>query len=333
MSDDTIEIVKGLYNGVDAYIASLPGWDLDIAQLVAGRSESIQLSVTTNDYLYLYINHKLKLLHNAVQVMPFVSFTIPLNDNPVTFLDQSVGAPIIFSSPFGETNTFITPNNFRGVVFSVSDKKINDLLDFQYDSPVRWPKATGHTLYYPSAIQLTMLQTLLAEVKRRLCELEVVTQEDLRWLQTFSDNKVLPLICSIMANSDDLLSSLRPRVFRSALTMIYDNLDSPPSIAEMAKTLGVTTRTIQYLFMNHLGMTPKAFISNARLNIARRHLRHSDFGNGKISEIANNLGYWHMGNFSQEFKKLFQLTPGDFYLAHNELEFAGYGEFKLVLSS
>lgn len=308
--------LRGQYNDIDDFIESLAGWDADLAQLVPGQNESNLLSVTIKDFRYTYVSHTLKMLHNVVQVSPGVSFMIPLSNEPVSFLDKLISSPVIFTTPMDQTSSFITPNNYSCVVITVSNQKIQDLLESECSA--RLPLGTASSLYYPSPKQLTDLQVYLTVIKRRFSTMEVFTSEELLWLKEFTDNEVLPLAISIMTSPDELASSLRPRVFRSALSTILDNLDSPPSITEIAETLGVTTRNIQYLFMKHLGMTPKAFITIARLNVARRRLRYSDFGHGKIAEVANGLGYWHMGNFSKEFKKLFHLSPGDYFLKNNE---------------
>jgi AraC-like DNA-binding protein len=28
-----------------------------------------------------------------------------------------------------------------------------------------------------------------------------------------------------------------------------------------------------------------------------------------VADIANQLGYWHMGGFAQDFKRLFKVSP------------------------
>ena len=302
---------RAQFSDIDEYIASLDGWNTDVDQLVSGRNQSSHLSVSLSDLNYVFYYHKLKSIHTVAQVGRSTSFLIRLGDEAGTLIDQKTDFPAICCIPSGETVTAVTPDNFSGVAIAISNEKIPQLLNYHYDGPAPFLKHNASHLYHLTPFQFNELKTLLLEIKANLNSAGSISQNKARWLRTISETKVFPMIFSIMANQSGLQCKLRPETFRNAYSMIRDNLDSPLSIADMSEHLGISTRNLQYLFKNHLGMTPKNFINVIRLNAVRKRLRGSHLNRVKISDIANELDFWHMGSFSKEFKKLFQLSPSD----------------------
>jgi len=312
-------ISRAQYSDVDEYVASLPDWNMDMAQLSPGQSKSSQLIVSIPNYSYTLYSHNLRSLQIATLTRPGVSFLIPLSSAPINFLEQKFNSPVICCVPSGECVSTITPDNFRGAAVTITNQVLRQCLDTKSGIPNYWPEIIGNSFYRLTPSTLSKLQTALLEIGERFDSSDDPDLEELQWLKTFSENRLMPLIFSIMANQSTHSRKLRPLVFRSALSIIYKNIDSPPSIAEISNELGVSTRNLQYLFLHHLGMSPKTFIMAARLNVARNRLRHSSIGRGKVSDIANDLDFWHMGGFSKEFKKLFHQKPGDILRKEKEL--------------
>jgi len=319
------------YSDVDEHIASLPDWNMDMAQLSPGQSKSSQLIVSIPNYSYTFYSYNLKSLQIATLTRPGVSFLIPLSSGQINFLEQKFNSPVICCVPSGECVSTITPDNFRGVAVTISNQVLRQCLDTKSGIPDFLPKNIGNTFYRLTPLTLSKLQAVLLEIGGRFDSSDDTALEELQWLKTFSENRLMPLIYSIMANQSIHSRKLRPLAFRSALTIIYKNIDSPPSISEISNELGVSTRNLQYLFLHHLGMSPKTFIMAARLNVARKRLRYSSIGRGKVSDIANDLDFWHMGGFSKEFKKLFHLKPGDILRKEKELATKAHNSVELNL--
>lgn len=60
-----------------------------------------------------------------------------------------------------------------------------------------------------------------------------------------------------------------------------------------------------------LGMTPKAYLKGQRLYFSHRALWHADPLENTVSDIANRLGFWHMGQFAQDYRKIFGAKPSE----------------------
>jgi AraC family ethanolamine operon transcriptional activator len=59
-----------------------------------------------------------------------------------------------------------------------------------------------------------------------------------------------------------------------------------------------------------LGIGPKRYLLNLRLTQARRQLKIAP-PNAKVADIANDWGFWHMGHFAREYRKMFCELPAE----------------------
>jgi AraC family transcriptional regulator, ethanolamine operon transcriptional activator len=46
-----------------------------------------------------------------------------------------------------------------------------------------------------------------------------------------------------------------------------------------------------------------------RLNGVRKQLRHADTSTTRVADVANDWGFWHMGQFAADYKAFFSEKP------------------------
>jgi AraC-like DNA-binding protein len=124
------------------------------------------------------------------------------------------------------------------------------------------------------------------------------------------------LILSSISEAQDIqIRSPLTKRRRQALAAIEQNLTSSPipptTVRELCQATGVSERTLQYLFRQKYGITPKAYIKLVRLNRVRRALFSADSRKTKIVDIANVWGFWHMGQFAKDYKAYFGELPSE----------------------
>jgi AraC family ethanolamine operon transcriptional activator len=83
------------------------------------------------------------------------------------------------------------------------------------------------------------------------------------------------------------------------------------TIPELCMVANVSERTLEYAFRERYGLTPKAYTLIHRMNNIHKYLRRADPQNTLISEIARQYGFWHMGKFSADYKKIFGELPSE----------------------
>lgn len=81
----------------------------------------------------------------------------------------------------------------------------------------------------------------------------------------------------------------------------------PQPLSKFYNEMGMSERAIQTAFKDQFGLTLKSYYKNYRLSKVRHALKLAD--SRSVSEIAAHYGYWHMGQFSKDYKKLFGELP------------------------
>ena len=96
---------------------------------------------------------------------------------------------------------------------------------------------------------------------------------------------------------------------RLAREYIHAHLSESLPLSELCRHSGLKVRTLETGFREITGLTPIAYIRSLRLNTVRRALHDAAANPRSISEIAMDNGFWHFGQFSLDYRKLFGETP------------------------
>lgn len=124
---------------------------------------------------------------------------------------------------------------------------------------------------------------------------------------TITENLVMLLTDSTLLEQTPS-QQRQSQVLKLATDIIEDSLDDCISVRDLAAALNVSIRTLEYSFRNKFGTTPKLFINMQRLLQVRRELLTANNENS-ITHIANRWGFWHMGQFAQDYRKMFGELP------------------------
>jgi AraC-like DNA-binding protein len=79
-------------------------------------------------------------------------------------------------------------------------------------------------------------------------------------------------------------------------------------LEELAADVGLTTFQLIGLFKRTVGMTPHAYLTQVRLNVACRHLAHAR----PLVEVATDVGFYDQSALTKHFKRCYGITPLQF---------------------
>lgn len=118
---------------------------------------------------------------------------------------------------------------------------------------------------------------------------------------------------SVLAEHSSLppATRLKPQTIaqiRIAQTILLQNLENPPSTLELSQRVGLSERTLQRGFRELFGATVFGYVTQQRMIEAEQLLRDRKM---TIAEVANRVGYAHLGCFAAAFRRQFGLKPSD----------------------
>jgi AraC-like DNA-binding protein len=123
----------------------------------------------------------------------------------------------------------------------------------------------------------------------------------------------LPLFVDLLSTSAALdipLDNLRyEKLTKQVDTMVRAVVDRPITLQQICENVETSPRSLNYAFQAVYGLSPMEYLKILRLNQVRWALRKADPTQNRVSGIANRFGFWHMGQFGADYKKMFGETP------------------------
>jgi len=123
------------------------------------------------------------------------------------------------------------------------------------------------------------------------------------------------VIASLMrSRSVEASHSLRAsRVGAVARTVRYvrENAEDVPTVEELCDVSGLKQRTLYNAFVEHVGLSPKAYLQALRLESVRSDLGSSEPEKAVIADVANRWGFWHLGQFAADYRNRFGELPSE----------------------
>jgi two-component system response regulator YesN len=132
--------------------------------------------------------------------------------------------------------------------------------------------------------------------------LNINTQEDLcAWISRALDD----FIESVYSCQDARkMSQLRP-----AIEYMDCNFDRPITLADIARAAHLSISRLAHLFREQMGITLIDYLTNVRINHAKRMLLTTDMN---CTRICFEVGYNNQSYFTRTFKQVAGMTPRQF---------------------
>ena|ERR1700753_1352261 len=183
------------------------------------------------------------------------------------------------------------------------------------------PAGTLHSIRMPVAVSMRTLYLRPGVARRKDAEcavlsispflraliLEIVQIGELR--TTISEHCSLHDLTALhVARATSIPTQIQmPRDPRAlgVTTKLLDRLAEAPSLQTICKEVGVSTRTLQRLFRDELGVDPDSWRQQVRLTRAIEHL----VAGKPVKQVASTVGYGQPSAFVAAFRRVYGKTP------------------------
>jgi AraC family ethanolamine operon transcriptional activator len=99
------------------------------------------------------------------------------------------------------------------------------------------------------------------------------------------------------------------RLASAAMALVEQNPGSLLEAGDVATSLGVSRRALNYAFRETLGNSTYKYMLANRLNTAKRDLRANSTQSMTVTEVATNNDFYHLGRFAAQYHRLFGELP------------------------
>lgn len=138
-------------------------------------------------------------------------------------------------------------------------------------------------------------------------------RDPLHWLLAIG--KANELLFVTLRNAYSVLADPEPatrlterdrRLIASAREVLASEFATPPSVAELARRVGINTSKLCFGFKSQFGETTSDYVRRLRLELAHELLKNTDL---QVRQIAWRAGYQHHSTFTAAFARHFGVAP------------------------
>lgn len=104
------------------------------------------------------------------------------------------------------------------------------------------------------------------------------------------------------------LALLHGQLIMATEQLILSGPENNLKLSDLAKATGYTLRALEFIFKNSVGMSPKNWFVNMRMNGALRDLMDAK-PNVTVSDVATKWGFQHLARFSAQYRDMFGELP------------------------
>lgn len=219
---------------------------------------------------------------------------------------SGMAPPVLYESlslePDKVIDIHIEPEVFKTLV-GIEDDAILPQMQHLFRQPDR-------EYYVRTGVITTQQQVILQQiwqcpyhglVKRMYLESKVLELMALQLQQEMEMEAIAP-----RRPSDSLKQNAIERIYQAKEILEY-RLENPPSMTELAVQVGLSHYQLKQGFRKVFGTTAFQYLHNYRMEQAQLLLYE---GNMRVAEVANMVGYSHLGQFAAAFKRN-GISPSD----------------------
>lgn len=129
------------------------------------------------------------------------------------------------------------------------------------------------------------------------------------YVHTVLEIKLIDLLVNILASAmpHRAIQKVKHKKFVDAIDYIHVHLEDLTAISQVSEQLNIPERTLRRLIQSNYQVSPKDYLNKLRLNAVRKGIKEN--AEHSIKEIASEYNFWHMGQFTRDYKKLFSELP------------------------
>jgi AraC family ethanolamine operon transcriptional activator len=304
-------IFKNRFDDLDEFLTTIRGWNLNWSQLKSGKFRGELFQLGFGDSLFTRGKFNLPFRQRDGAPDGLWTFAIMTNaSSPALWRNREISDEAMMILPPGSEGDVVSRPEYDVYTLSFPEKVLTDTAQIAGFRDFRSMIQGART----RVCDRQKMRGLYRKTFQIIEELEdtpsmLANSRLAHYMEYEISRRLLSVLAASNPAASPPPSRMRDRAVRKAVKYIEENSQEPINLRELCLITGVSDRTLRYGFLERYGITPKAFLQSFRLNGVRRELRRVDPASTKISDIANYWGFWHMGKFAADYRRLFGELP------------------------
>ncbi len=319
-NQSTSFVFKKRFNDLDEFLSTIRGWNLDWTQLKSGKFSGELLQLGLGDFLFTRGKFNLPFRQRDGAPDGLWTFAIMTNtSSPALWRNREISDETVMILPPDSEGDVVSRPGYDVYTLSFTEKVLSDTAQI---AGIRYPQSLteGARTLVCDRQKMQKLCWKTFQIIDGLVNTPLI-QTNSR-LGHYIEFEISRRLLSVLASSDPVVplpppSRMRDRAVSRAVEYIEENVAEPINLRDLCLITGASERTIRYGFLERYGVSPKAYLQAFRFNGVRRGLRRADPASTKVIDLANYWGFWHMGKFAADYRKLFGELPSETMKRHN----------------
>ena len=310
--EKSFSIFQNPFSSFDEFEQATKGWDLNIKKLDRGNYRGDLLQIFNEKIIISDVNIGSKLEMNGAPMLGYKSFGVPkINVAPFYWRYNNLSDKTIQIYRPGSELFMINKYEMGAIDVAVEEEHFNKLCsELKYDN-------VQNIICENEFVTCDL--NLLRELQNRLDQLSKMVKNmeptDYYLLENEVNYEIPILLIKTLASVNPISKIDKSFARTKALKKVIELVEESPlefhSLSKLSKATNVSERTLQYSFKEKFGISPTRFVKNIKLNIVYKALKKRPSNDVAINDIANQYGFWHMGQFAKDYKNLFGELPSE----------------------
>lgn len=256
---------------------------------------------TKHNYIQLFFNLKTpaKIAFN----MEHCAIELKDNESGMVYFNEDQTNILFSLTPNAQLIVMLIPVQYFHSLFTAEENYLLNFDNFVIGKPIIETKETT------PAQQVVLHQINNKKDKSPLSQLFLKAKAYELFSLYFSHNEESNNENCPFISNEDTMSQLK-----QVKDLIIENMADPPSLEELAKTVGLNIKKLKQGFKEVYGAPVFTFLLNYKLEYSKKLLLENKLN---VNEIGNKIGYSTSSHFIAAFKRKFGITPKQFTKQNN----------------
>ena len=301
-----MNIQEGSFDNFDSFKEAITDWSLDFTILSKGDFKANFKMFTSETFLLSRETLNAKIEHSGVSPIGYRTLVIPANyDVEFIWYNKRVSGKEILLFPKNNLIDVVTYDGLDIHLVSIKETVLFDIIEvLKYKN--------CYQLFHDEAKNI-LLTKEFSQQFFRLANSFLNNRISSETIRTQQIQKLIFVLLRYIENSDHnarMISQKTKQIaLKKAIEIIHTSYDNSISIPELCSMVHVSERTLFDAFKEKYKVAPSSYIKAYRLNEVKKKIYTSQ--NMSISEIAGIYHFWHLSQFSQDFKRQFGILPSE----------------------